>query len=166
MSAQPKPLVVDTNIWLDAFFGWREGHADADRLIAYACEHGIKLAFAVTTVKDVFYLASSDLKWHARQEHGELTDSMALACTETAWAIVSNMCEIGVPIGVDIADVWLAHKLRPVHNDLEDNLVIAAAERSDASCIVTSDRQLLANPHVHALTASQMLEHLTVFSRR
>lgn len=164
MSAQPKLLVLDTNVWLDANFGWRAGHKEANLLIAFACQHDIELAFAITSTKDVFYLASADLKWRARQEDGKLTDSMALACAEAAWAIVNNMCEAATPIGMDAADVWMARKLRTVHNDLEDNLIIAAAERADADYVVTSDRQLLANPHVRALTAEQMLEHLRLFS--
>ncbi len=157
-------LVLDTNVWLDDVIVWRAGHQSARRLIAHARAHGIDLVYAITTVKDVYYIAAQQLKKYAREVQGTLTDDGAMAAIDSAWDIVEGMGDIATPIGMDAADVWMARKLRTVHNDLEDNLIIAAAERADADYVVTSDRQLLANPHVRALTAEQMLEHLRLFS--
>ena len=58
----------------------------------------------------------------------------------------------------------MARKLRGIHNDLEDNLMIAAAERINADYIVTSDIKLIENPHVKAMTAEDMLTHLKLFA--
>ncbi len=164
MSEKPHILVLDTNIWIDANLGWRKGHKDANELIAFARNHGVELAYAITTVKDVYYLIGADLKWRERKEKGVLTQEAADAISEISWAVTDNMSEVATPIAMDLADVWMARKLRAIHNDLEDNMVIAAGERANADYIVTSDARLLANPHVHALTAADMLAHLKTFA--
>lgn len=164
MSDKPHLLVLDTNVWIEANLGWRDGHKEANELIAFAREHGIELAYAITTVKDVFYLVGADLKWRERKEVGSLSQEAANTIAEISWAVTNNMSEVATPIGMDLADVWMARKLRPIHNDLEDNLVIAAAERANADYIVTSDEKLLQNPHVRALTSADMLTHLRVFA--
>lgn len=164
MSEKPHLLILDTNIWIEANLGWRKGHKEANELIAFARNHGIELAYAITTVKDVYYLIGADLKWKERKEKGALSQEAADAIAEISWAVTNNMNEVATPIGMDLADVWMARKLRSIHNDLEDNLVIAAGERANADYIVTSDAKLLANPHVHALTAADMLTHLQLFA--
>ena len=158
-------LLLDTNVWLDDAFEQRRGHDSARELIAYARAHDIDLVYAITTAKDVYYIAAQQIKAHIRATQGSLSEAYATAATDCAWDIAEGMDDIAAPIGMDVADVWMARKLRSVHNDLEDNLVIAAAERADADYIVTSDKQLLANPHVRALTAAQTLDHLAVFAR-
>ena len=45
-------LVLDTNVWLDDAIVWRKGHKSAEDLISYAREHGVELAYAVTTIKE------------------------------------------------------------------------------------------------------------------
>ncbi|MEE1273356.1 MAG: PIN domain-containing protein [Olegusella sp.] len=164
MSEKPHLLILDTNIWIEAYLGWRKGHKEANELIAFARNHGIELAYAITTVKDVYYLIGADLKWKERKEKGALSQEAADAIAEISWAVTINMNEVATPIGMDLADVWMARKLRSIHNDLEDNLVIAAGERANADYIVTSDAKLLANPHVHVLTAADMLTHLQLFA--
>ncbi len=163
MREKPCLLVLDTNVWIEANLGWRKGHKEANELIAFARNHAIELAYAITTVKDVYYLVGADLKWKERKEKGELSEEDAEIISEIAWAVTNNMSEVATPVGMDMADVWMARKLRSIHNDLEDNLVIAAGERAGADYIVTSDSKLLANPHVRAMTAADMLKHLQVF---
>ena len=46
-------------------------------------------------------------------------------------------------VGADESDLWTACNLRSVHNDLEDNLVVAAAQRADATYLVTNDEALI-----------------------
>lgn len=164
MSMKAPILVLDTNVWLDDAIVWRKGHKSAEDLISYAREHGVELAYAVTTIKDVFYIAERQFKEYAREMQGTLTEDGAAASTNNAWEVAEGLNDVATPIAMDAADVWMARKLRSVHNDLEDNLVIAAAERANADYIVTSDAKLLQNPHVRALTAADMLTHLQVFA--
>lgn len=163
MSAEAPILVLDTNVWLDDAIAWRKGHDSAQKLIAYSRRHKVELAFAVTTIKDVFYIAERQFRRYAREMQGTLTEAGAAASTDSAWDVAEGLTDVATPIAMDAADVWMARKLRAVHNDLEDNLVIAAAKRANADFIVTSDARLLQNPHVRALTAADMLTHLQVF---
>ena len=112
----------------------------------------------------MFYIAERQFKEYAREMQGTLTEDGAAASTNNAWEVAEGLNDVATPIAMDAADVWMARKLRSVHNDLEDNLVIAAAERANADYIVTSDAKLLQNPHVRALTAADMLTHLQVFN--
>lgn len=164
MSETAPLLILDTNVWLDDAIVWCQGHESARDLICYARHHNVELAYAVTAVKDVFYIAERQFKKYAREMQGTLTEAGAAAATDSAWDVADGLNDVATPIGMDLADVWMARKLRSVHNDLEDNLVIAAGERANADYIVTSDAKLLANPHVHALTAADMLTHLQLFA--
>jgi predicted nucleic acid-binding protein len=76
----------------------------------------------------------------------------AEAIRDIAWACVDNMSELGTPVGADESDLWLARKYRRLHPDLEDDLVLAAAERAQADYLVTSDEALLRKAMVPALS--------------
>lgn len=58
------------------------------------------------------------------------------------------------------ADVWYAAKMRTVHDDFEDNLVLAAADQAKATLLVTNDQQLIAHAPVAALTPGNALKTL------
>jgi len=60
-------------------------------------------------------------------------------------------------VGADEADVWLAAKYRALNEDLEDNLVLAAANRAKADYLITNDTQLIAKSPVPALTPRDWL---------
>ena len=79
------------------------------------------------------------------------------ASKETAWACVENMERNATAVGLDASDVWLAHKFKPVHDDFEDNLVVAAARRAKADYLVTNDERLLRHSPVAALSPRDML---------
>ena len=70
------------------------------------------------------------------------------AATSTAWACVEHMAELAMVVPCDHTDVWMATKLRKLHSDYEDNLVIAAALRGKADLLVTYDKQLRAHATV------------------
>ncbi|MEE1044267.1 MAG: PIN domain-containing protein [Olegusella sp.] len=164
MSEKAPILVLDTNVWLDDAIVWRQGHKSAWDLIAYARHHNVELTYAITAIKDVFYIAERQFKKYAREMQGTLTEAGAAAATDSAWDVADGLNDVATPIGMDAADVWMARKLRGIHNDLEDNLMIAAAERINADYIVTSDIKLIENPHVKAMTAEDMLTHLKLFA--
>jgi len=145
MSEKAPILVLDTNVWLDDAIVWRQGHKSAWDLIAYARHHNVELTYAITAIKDVFYIAERQFKKYAREMQGTLTEAGAAAATDSAWDVADGLNDV-------------------IHNDLEDNLMIAAAERINADYIVTSDIKLIENPHVKAMTAEDMLTHLKLFA--
>ena len=62
------------------------------------------------------------------------------------------MRERATAIGADESDVWLACRYLPFNNDLEDNFVLAAAERAQVDYIVTNDETLIRKSTVPAFT--------------
>ena len=145
-------LLLDTNVWLDYYLGWRRGHAAAVELVMRACEQDADLLYAAVTSKDVFYQIGAELKRHARAVNaGVLDEPAAQAAGEAAWACVEHLDEIATVVGCDLSDLWLARKQRALHADYEDDLVIAAALRASPTCLVTSDEALLRHAPVAAL---------------
>lgn len=147
-----KTLLVDTNVWVDYYLGHRPGSTAAFKLLECANAHDCTLAYAATSVKDLFFLLANDYKVAYRKTHGgELTQSATQAATAAAWAAVDHLSEIAAAVCCDQSDIWMARKQRPLHNDFEDDLVIAAAMRAKALCLVTNDEQLLRHCPVAAL---------------
>ena len=153
----PETLLLDTCVWLDDFLGGRERSADARRLITRALERGMTLLYAASSVKDVHYIVCQTLKRERRLSGGEVSESTSLADSQTAWACVKNMSEIATAVGMDASDVWLAEKYRTLHGDIEDNLVIAAAQRAHADILVTDDLDLVRHAPVAAMTPGDVL---------
>ena len=161
MSADTLKVLLDTNIWVDYYSSAREEHADAVCLLNIAAQSGADLLYAIPTSKDLFYLISSDFKaWTRRQCGGRLTHEQAAAATEMAWGCLDNMTRMATAVGCDVSDVWIACKRKHLHADYEDNLVLAAAERSHADLLVTSDEQLLKHAPVAALGLTDAIAYL------
>lgn len=157
MSRQ-RVYLLDTNVWLDYYLGFRKGHESSRRLVEAVTESNDTLAFCMTTLKDVYYIVASTFKGIARQESGGvLGEGAAAAAVSTAWACVDNMQTIGCAVPLDLGDAWMAGKQRPVHADFEDDLVIAAAMRTGADCLVTNDEKLLRHCPVAALDVKDAL---------
>ena len=149
-----KTLLIDTNVWVDYYLGCRPRSAAAYELLECANAHDCALAYAATSAKDLFFLLASDYKIAYRKTHGgKLTQSAAQAASAAAWAAVNHLSEIAAAVCCDQSDIWIARKQRGLHNDFEDNLVIAAAMRAKALCLVTNDEQLLRHCPVAALDA-------------
>lgn len=153
-------LLIDTNVWLDYFIAARTNHASAFSLIDYAISRGVQLAYAPHALKDAFYLCQAKAKENARDEKGTLSEADARIAADIAWNLVDGIAEHATAIGVDESDVWIARKYRAAHDDLEDNLVLAAAQRSKATFLVTNDERLIKHAPVPALTAEDALAHL------
>ena len=152
-SNSQKTLLLDTNVWVDYYSNARPGHKAAFELVSLALKSGFDLLYAVGSAKDVFYLVSCDFKHASRRVcGGALSEEAANAAKEMAWAVVRNMQSIATAVGCDQSDMWLAEKHRQVHDDFEDDLVIAAAMHSDAGCLVTNDEKLLRHCPVAALS--------------
>ena len=157
-------LLIDTNIWIDAFDGDRKQHMRAHVLLDTAFERGVTLAFAVSSLKDVYYALSSALKRQSRTVNGVLSEEDARSAEAYAWACVQNMQEIATPVAVDVSDVWLAGKFRSQMHDFEDALVAAAASRCHADVLVTNDERFLRHSPVNALDAADALTYITLSS--
>lgn len=158
-SGQPV-LLLDTNIWIDNYLENREGCTAARELIAYADKNCLALAYAATSSKDVFYLIKSELKREIRETTGSVSEAHAIACSTLAWACVANMSEIAVSLPVGEAQIWLAQHYRDLHEDYEDDLVLAAAEASKVDYFVTNDKNLLGKSSAPTFLCSDMLAYL------
>lgn len=157
-------LLLDTNVWIDYYLAQRPGHGSAAELVTIACEKGADLLYAVVSTKDVFYLIAADFKRLARIEGGgELDEGAACAANEVAWGCISHMDDVATAVGCDQSDVWLARKHKGLHSDYEDDLVIAAAIRSNAGCLVTNDEALLRHAPVAALGVDDAIRWLQGF---
>ncbi|MBP3866722.1 MAG: hypothetical protein J6D25_02805, partial [Eggerthellaceae bacterium] len=133
--------------------------------IGRAEEAGVELAYPVHILKDVFYLVQRGMKSQARL-HGSCTEQGFLAIRRAAWGCIENMREHATAIGADESDAWLACKYRPLSEDLEDNFVLAAAERAKADFIVTGDEGLIRKATVVAYTPQDALKYLEAIGRQ
>lgn len=157
MASRPSSLLIDTNVWIDHFLAERPKHDEATSLVQFAYEHEYPLLYPAAITKDVFYLVANAFKRDMRSATGKLTRHESAAATETAWGCVNSMRELGTAVGADESDLWMACKLQSVHDDLEDNLAIAAAERANATYLVTNDEALIKHAPVAALTPGNAL---------
>ena len=158
--SQQLVLLLDTNVWLDYYLPWRSGYTAARQLIVSAFEQNQTLAYAVPSIKDVFYITAAEHKRAERAAVGTLSASAAQAATVAAWGCVNNMQEIACAVSLDHTDVWTASKQRILHGDFEDDLIIAAALRGRVDYLVTNDEELLRHCPAAALNVSDMCKLL------
>ena len=155
-----KSVVVDANVWVDYFLPMRSNSEDARRFIDEACKCNADLYYPVHCLKDVFYLLSNTLKAKQREATGSVSMQSAQAINAAVWSCVDSLCDSATAVGADQSDVELARKYRAICPDLEDNFVMAAAERAQASFIVTSDKGLLRASTVPAYTPADAVAYL------
>lgn len=160
MTVEHPVLLLDTNIWIDNYLENRKGCVAARELISYAGEKGFTLAYAATTSKDVFFLIKSELKRGIRASKGSISESEALTCSSLAWACLVNLTEIAVSSPIGEAQIWLAQHYRDLHDDYEDDLVLAAVETSKADYFVTNDKRLVGKSGAPSFTCLDMLAYL------
>ena len=166
MSIQPYTILIDTCVWLDYYLTDRAGHKEAFNLIDAAFLNNVTLLYAVTTAKDLFFMIDRLVKKQIRDSGDIVSDADAQSIQQLAWACIDHLEENATAVGMDMSDVWLAKKLRSIHSDLEDNLVLAAAERSKADLLVTTDESLLKHSPVLAKTPSQAQELLNILKEK
>lgn len=144
-------VLVNTDVWLDNYLGQRPHSVESRQFIDVARACGVQLTYAIHSLQDFYYLVQSELKRSARNGH-DATEAQALAARETAWACVESLRSLATAIAADESDAWRACKYRSLTNDLEDNFVLAAAERVPVDFIVTNDKKLLLKSTVNAYT--------------
>lgn len=160
MTRPAERILLDTNVWLDAFLPERAERSAARELIALALKLNVDLLYPVHILPDVFYLAFIDIK---RLLRGQGSDELvAQAARTTAWEYVNSMRETATAVGADNSDVWLASKWEYLHGDIEDNLVLAASKRAQADYTVTSDKRLLSHAPLAGVVAVSPEDMLAV----
>lgn len=152
-------LLVDCNVWIDAYAATRPRHDESLGFVNRALESGAALMYGASKLETVFYVLSAEVKRVTRMQLGAVSERDALCAQEFAWGCVNNLCGIATAVGVDQGDLWLARRYRVYHADLEDNVLLAAAQRSEADYVVTWDKGLLrdATAVVRAVTPRTML---------
>jgi len=99
MTRAAERVLLDTNVWLDAFLPRRVAGEVSKELIATAMRHNVDLLYPVHIVPDVFYLSYIDIKKFLQgQGQDEL---LAQAARTTAWEFVNTMREIATAVGAD-----------------------------------------------------------------
>lgn len=151
MMSGPERVLLDTNVWLDAFLPDRAAGSVARGLISSLLRFKVDLLYPVHVITDVFYLSYIDIK---RLLRGQGPDELvAQAARTSAWEYVNSMREMATAVGADGSDVWLASKWEQVHGDVEDNMVLAAAKRAKADYLVTGDKKLLSHAALAGVAA-------------
>lgn len=160
MSGQGIQILLDTGVWLDFFISGRAGSATAIRLVRDAVGRGVRLLYPARAVCDLFYEIRRDAANWVRSSASEVSRDDLRACQDYAWACLEDLREMADAVAVDDSDIWVALRYRTLSEDLEGNFVLAAAQRSGADYLVTTDRVLLAKATVAALAPQDMLKVL------
>lgn len=161
MSERAKRILLDTNIWLDNYIDSRPGSAAARDVLAHARACNIQLLYAVTTIRDVFYLVASNFKRALRDEGIPIGEAEATVARQLGWSCIENMRALACAVGADESDVWLASKYRSLHGDFEDDLILAAAQRASVDALVTNDVRLIQKAPLTAMTPADWLAFAT-----
>lgn len=151
-------LLLDTNIWLDYFLARSTHHAVVDTLIASAANReDIALYVTSLSLKDIAYQLAAQMQADVRRSGKRVDENSASAAREVAWGCVRNVLEkaIVLPIGYD--EVLRAFTFKPLHDDLEDDLVLGAMEASGVAVLVTHDQKLAKHAEGICFTAEEAL---------
>lgn len=163
MGDAPK-LLFDTNVWLDYYDPARPRFKEAFDLFGFCCRYDVEVFYAATSMKDVFFIVSESQKRALRAANGDVTEEEAKAISACAWSIIQNMYEMGSPAPVSLPQVFAAVKMRGVHQDFEDDLMIATAQMGGVDFLVANDRRLISKSVVPTLSSDDMLAYLkTIF---
>lgn len=163
MTGKPSSIVIDTNVWLDHYLPGRAGSAAATACIEAAFRQNVTLLYTAAQAKDIFFLVGANLKALERATHGTVTQESAAAINEMCWRILDNLDEFATIVGSDASDAWIAKKYKNLHRDFEDNLVIAAVQRSHADMLITSDESLIKHAPVATVSPQSLTTILEAF---
>ena len=151
-------LLLDTNVILDYFIRRNERNAATMELFGLAdAREDVVLYVASLSLKDAYYLLERFLKREAATQ-GRVSEGVAAAAREAAWGCVKQLLGHVLVVSVGWDEVLEACALRRVHDDFEDDLVLAAAMKADADCIVTNDARFERHIPQVSLNVEQALE--------
>ncbi|MDO4502225.1 MAG: PIN domain-containing protein [Coriobacteriia bacterium] len=155
-SSQPLRILIDTNVWLDNYLSFRPNSKASRLFIEAALRRGAELIYPVHCLKDVFFLIQRSLKRESCAS-GSPTEEDYQSIQRITWSCIDNMRSLATAVGADEADAWTCAKRKYALPDLEDSMVVSAAERAQASLIVTNDAQLIHQSPLAACTPKQAL---------
>lgn len=161
-SAQnPIKLLVGTNIWLDYFLARSSHHKAVAEFIGKATEREDIVLFVTSlSLKDIAYLLASQMKQDVRNAEKNVTADIAAAAREVSWACVRDVLDKALVAPIGSTEVLSACTLRHLHDDFEDDLILAATEASGAHGLMTHDRQLAQHASQICISAEEGLELL------
>ena len=149
-------ILLDTNVLVDYLLGRNPGCNACKRIITLSAEGQHALYAASSSLKDVYHLIEASLKRAQRTQAGGLTDAQANAAAEVAWACTRQLLDTLLVVSVGREECLQAFTLRSLHNDFEDNLVVAAARAAQANFLVTGDAKLRDHAPVGCLSPGDM----------
>lgn len=148
-------LLLDTNVLVDYYLGREPGCSACARILELASgTHAIYVA--AVSLKDLYYIVGATLKRANRQEQGVLLHADAEACNQIAWSCVRQAMEFVIVASTGKSECLDAFVCRAVHDDFEDNLILATARSMHADFLVTGDEKLALHSPVGALSAQSM----------
>ncbi len=153
-------LLVDSCVWVDSYLGDHPRHDESLAFLTKARERGATLLYGASKLETMFYILSAEMKRIIKAGKGEISKTDAHVARAFAWGCIENVRELATAVGVDTGDLWLASKYRSIGSDFEDNVLLAAAKRSNADFIVTWDRVLCTTPVAKVATPADMLSLL------
>ena len=149
-------ILFDTNVLVDYYLGAKPVCDDAARIMELSADGRNALYISPTILKDAYNVISASLKRMERMEKGEVTPSAARAASEVGWACARHALDSFLMAPVSRASCLGAFTLRALHDDLEDDLVIATAREAGADFIVSSDTRLKAHAPIAVMTPADM----------
>ena len=153
MATFQKGILLDTNILLDYCLPNRAEHETSFQLIDTCIQNDVQLYCAVSSLKDAYYVIERSIRNALSKEK----KPNAGISSEIAWGMLERILDIIQVVGADVADVWIAFKCRTLHEDFEDNMIIAACKRVDANYLITNDVRLREDACVSTLKPCQAL---------
>lgn len=130
-----KSVVIDTNILLDYYNTDRKGHKNASSFFKHLHTEQIQFYIAYHSLVDYVYLQKDYFKSN--------TDFTSRQAENIIVSSLNMILDYLTVVGADHFDMKLGIKSFARHQDFEDNLVIAAAERANADYVLTSDAEML-----------------------
>ena len=159
-------ILFDTNALVDFLLGREPGCSACKQIIAM-CDDGRHALYAASpSVKDAYYLVRSGLKRAERAETGSVGDMQANAIAEVAWACAQQLIRTFLVVPVGRGECLDALTMRVLHDDFEDDLVLAAARKAEVDFLVTSDQNLMKHAPVACLAPADLAALLVAEERR
>lgn len=157
----PIKILVDTNILLDYFLARSAHHHAVSAFIARAYEReDIVLCVPSLSLKDLAYQLASLMKLDARRAGKDITPDIAAAAREVSWGCVRSVLEKALVGPIGHTEVLGAFTYKRIHDDFEDDLVLAALDAVDANFLMTHDDALGRHVGDFCITAEEGLELL------
>ena len=150
-------VFLDTNVLVDYHLGRQPQGGACTELIGLLWKLGTTPYIAAVSLKDLFYLVSAHIKQSVRKEKGALIQVDTRIASKIAWACVEQTLDIAEIVPLRRPECLRARDLRALHDDFEDDLVLAAAEHSGADYFVTSDDALRKHASIACLSPSDMV---------